>query len=887
MRGPTRIEAMSMHRVAIHLLFFLSGASGLVYQVAWVRQFGTVLGNTVHSAALVTSVFMGGLGVGAWAAGAWVDRRRESALRAYGFVELGIAALALILALALPNLSGAVAGLSSYAVLDNGWQTLSAGSRFTHLAIAATGLAPPAILMGATLTLLARNQIGSAGEAGWRMGLLYGVNTAGAALGALVTDLALVPLLGLFGTQLLAVGGNVLAGTVALAISGSGEISAPEDAKSAGFSGVWICLFLAGIAAMGMEMAWFRFLAGALGPYRAVFSVLLATMLVGLALGAALAGSAHRRFGRPTLLFAIAQAAFVITALWALAAFDPEQVLRRQLGVALSFLESGPAWRQVLLHRVNGTTIALLVFLPSIAMGAAFPLGNALAQDAADKVGRRVGELYLATTLGNVIGALLAGFVLLPGVGLQRTVLILAVVAAVAPFPLLRWSAIALPTAAAGLALAIFGLLPPDHLLWRTFPANRAKDEGVLAVREGLEQIIVVTGDEEAGPVRLWTTGHPMTSTTPHAQRYMRLLSHLPLLAQESPERALVIAFGAGNSLHAASLHPTLRELEVADLSRDILELAPLFRHANRNVLEDPRVSVFVNDGRHHLYMRPEGHFDLITLEPPPLAATGVSSLYTREFYELAKSRLSTHGVLTQWLPAYQVPEPVVRALVRSFVEVFDDAVLLVGSGREMILVGGISQLNVDAIDRRIQSRPEVRADLEGLGLGTARELAATFASPASVLAQATAESGAVTDNRPMLENAQVSHLMQTRLPSDLIDPSRIGEWCPKCPDNERLRRTLVVARAAYSSDAFLSFNGVGPDSTSRIAAPDFENETLDAIAASEALRRLLFCPDALALRAAELHDAGDTWAARQHLDAAQFQAPHLALLDELEAQWR
>ena len=872
-----------MHRTAIHLLFFLSGASGLVYQVAWVRQFGLIFGNTVHSAALVTSVFMGGLGIGAWAAGRWADRRRSDALRAYGLVELGIAAFALGLALALPHLSGVVAGLSTYATLDNGWYTLSITSRLSHLAIAVAGMAPPAILMGATLTLLSRHLIGTAAEAGWRMGLLYGVNTAGAALGALLTDLALVPLLGLFGTQLLAVCGNLLAGGVALSLSGAPEIPAPEGPKPQ-FSGVWIALFIAGTAAMGIEMAWFRFLSGALGPYRAVYSMLLAIMLVGLAVGAALAGQTHRRFGRPALLFALAQAIFAITALWGLATFDPEGVLRRQLGIAQAFLDAGPLWRQVLLHRVNGVTIGLLVFVPSVAMGAAFPLGNALAQDAADRIGQRVGQLYLATTLGNVTGSLLAGFVLLPTIGLQQTVLLLAVFAVLAPMPLLRWQAVGPPMFAGLLAAGIFGLLPADHLLWKTFPANRAKDEGVLAIREGLEQIIVVTGDQEVGPVRLWTTGHPMTSTTPHAQRYMRLLSHLPLLSQEDPKRALVIAFGAGNSLHAASLHP-LDELHVADLSKDILELAPLFRHANRDVLTDPRVSVFVNDGRHHLHMQPPGHYDLITLEPPPLAATGVSSLYTREFYALAKSRLSEGGALTQWLPAYQVPEPVVRALVRSFVDVFDDAILLVGSGRELILMGGVGPLDPAVIEARLAQRPEVRADLERIGLGNARELASTFAAPTSELLLQTAHTQPVTDDHPMLESAQVSHVMQTTLP-DMTDPQDIGGWCPSCLDDPQLMRILAVSARAYGSQAFLSFSGIGPDSTSRITPPDFEPETLAAIAASEGLTRLLFTPDALLLRASELHDEGEFAAAQAHLDAARAQAPHLSLLDELEERW-
>src|SRR5207302_1993414 len=138
----------------------------------------------------------------------------------------------------------------------------------------------------------------------------------------------------------------------------------------------------------------------------------------------------------------------------------------------------------------------------------------------------------------------------------------------------------------------------------------------------------------------LLTNGHAMSSTAPLDQRYMRALAHIPLLSMDAPKRVLVIGFGVGNSTHAATLHPSVERVEVADLSRQILDLASSFREANHNVLKDARVAVYVNDGRQHLQMQPPASYDLITLEPPPIAHAGVGALYSREFYQLARTRL-------------------------------------------------------------------------------------------------------------------------------------------------------------------------------------------------------------------------------------------------------
>jgi len=191
----------------LYLLFFGSGVSGLIYQVVWVREFGNVFGNTVYSASLVIAVFMLGLGAGGYFVGRWADRRYaakpDSLLRAYGFVELAIALLGLAMSLFLPHLGSVSAWASSYARDASGWNVPSTGSYLARGVIATLLVAPITLLMGGTLTLLIRHLVRTnIGIAGARVAMLYGMNTAGAALGCLLTDFALVPTVGLQGAQI-------------------------------------------------------------------------------------------------------------------------------------------------------------------------------------------------------------------------------------------------------------------------------------------------------------------------------------------------------------------------------------------------------------------------------------------------------------------------------------------------------------------------------------------------------------------------------------------------------------------------------------------------------------------------------------------------------------
>ena len=731
-----------MQAPLIYTCFFLSGYSALVYQVVWVRQFGNIFGNNIYSASIVIAVFMSGLGIGSYLAGRWADRHHRRGpllpLRAYGLFEIGIGLLGLGIALLLPLAEIFSASISAYRQMDNGWYELTTGTHLSLYALAIITLTPSTLLMGGTLTLLIRYFLGAnLAEAGWRVGTLYGINTFGAALGAFSVDYWLIPGYGLLNTQVVAIILNLLIGAVVLRMAaGIGAHSmAPADAAPAavepeatqGAAGLVLptaaAIFLSGFAALGMEIIWFRVLSSIFGLYRSIFSLLLTIVLIGIWLGSVLGGYLHKRYGHAAALYIGSQAVFIAGAVVGLTVIDND--LLRELGRFFERPDESVAWSVVDLGEyivrypimISGMLVA--IGLPALMMGFAYPLANAIAQQTEAVVGGRSGLLYFANTIGAVLGSLLVGFYLLPTFGSKHSVSLMLVVAMLAMVPLFVAGRATAPAArrlspltvslAAGLIIALTAVTSwhrqdDDFVILKSNKIDADADprllRTILSKSEGILETILIKDEKIFGRGKvLVTNGHNMSGTDFLAQRYMRAFSHIPLLLTAEPRTALVICFGVGNTLHATTLHKPLERIDIVDLSEHVVSHNRFFADTNFGAIEDPRVNVFINDGRQHLRMQPDGTYDLITLEPPPIAFAGVSALYSREFYELARHKLTPGGYMTQWLPYLQTSRELTLSIVRAFRDAFPNAVLLAGTYSDIILVGRNADDNV--IDHR------------------------------------------------------------------------------------------------------------------------------------------------------------------------------------------
>jgi spermidine synthase len=643
-----------------------------------------------------------------------------------------------------------------------------------------------------------------------------------------------------------------------------------------------------------MEMVWFRHFTLLLGGFRAVFSLLLAVILIGIGVGSLVGGLVHQHTRRPAAWLMFVQSMFVATTLFGLTTTDaPGFATTVGRLVPLTNASTSRFALAAMELWLNLVPILLEVAVPALLMGFTFPLANAVIQDAEQSVGARAGMLYLSNTAGAVCGSLTAGFLLLPIVGIQNSATILMVASALAIGPLYLVVVNASPRRERPLAFAPLGasilITAVALVMWTRLPSTfliaRAQmpltqGERLLALSEGVNEVIAVTEVPDEGR-QLMTNGHPMSSTNRMSRRYMRALAHVPLLSlNRPPESILVIGFGVGETLHAATLHPSLKRIDLADLSTGILDHAGYFRETNHDALTDPRVRVYINDGREHLRMQPERTYDVVALEPPPITHAGVGALYSHEFYALARSRLKPGGYISQWLPAYQVSAPTALAMVRAFVNVFPESVLLSGADAELILLGANDrriEIDPGQVTSKLAAAPAVEADLQRLDMGSAREIIGSFLGAPQTLADATRDIVPVTDDRPLQEYGVQSLLSAVRggVPAPLVDVARLADWCPRCFAGDA-RRTTVDGLDEYLALLDRAYKGGAPASES--PNPRIDERTARMVQNSAYLQTVV--PGAHALLGRALASDGS-------LDAAATQLHMAVRLDPSDVQAR
>jgi spermidine synthase len=723
-------------------LLLASGATALVFETLWVKQLGRVVGVEVHAVSVALSAFFAGLALGGAVFGRLADRTMRP-LRLYAWLEAGAAMLGLAATLALARAAPLFVALQD-----------RIGPLAWLLPFALVGL--PAFLMGGTLPALLRALRPTDTSVPRATGLLYAANTAGAVLGTLATPFVLVPALGITLSA-------VAAGVLGLAVAASAlaldrrpapapetappEAPLPKDARLA--LGLYA---IAGGIALGYEVVWSELLVPFLSTRAHAFAVMLATYLAGLALGSFLFARWSRGAARPWRTFGLliaGAAASAVGVVFLLGEWLPEaQTWAGMWAMRLTGRETIEV-----MARFAVATFAV-VLPPTLFLGAAFPAATRLLAGAAH-VARDVGTVAAVNTAGGIAGSLLTGFVLLPRLGLVRSVGVLAVAGAVLGAVALwkgggrRASAVAIVLAVAALA----GLTPRDGLA-RLWAGKR--DGRLLFYQEDAGGTVAVLEQAVGGAAfrRLYIQGVSNSGDAPASLRYMRLQALLPVLVHRGqPRSALVVGFGTGITAGALLADPTLERRVVAELLPSVVRAGPLFS-GNLGAAADARLEVRIGDGRHELLRRSQ-RYDVITLEPPPPSAAGVVNLYSRDFYELVRSRLEQGGLMAQWWPLPAQNDEDSRSLVRSFLDVFPHASAWTTELHEVLLVGSMSPLELDGvrIERR-WARGEVAARLGEVGIESPAALLATWLTDRAGLERYAGDAPPVTDDRPRIEHA-------------------------------------------------------------------------------------------------------------------------------------
>jgi spermidine synthase len=732
---------------ALVVLFAVSGATSLVYETAWARQFQLVFGVTQVAISTVLASFMAGLAIGSFLASRY-GHRFPRPLLAYAVLE----ALIGLYALAVPALIRSVTPLAVafWRAFEPGPLGLGA-FQFVVLGLL---LLPPTLCMGATLPLLSRVVARTREEAGYRVGLLYGVNTLGAVAGATLAGFVLLPRLGMSETVGLAVRVNFAVAVLAAALSawGGSRIRA-DGAEPAGTLAVepirgddrrtlrtlgWIAAS-AGLASLVYEVAWFRLMTLILGASAYAFTIMLVAFLIGIGFGGWFGGAgvdwSRRRGGREAILRHLAWLECGVAVLAVVAMCFYNELPYLFLGL-FDLTEEAPTllWPAKLL-------LALAVMLPpALLSGAAFPYLVQAAADHPRRLHRPVGRLYAFNTLGAIVGAAAGGLLLLPLLTLRGAIVVAAMVnvtasalALYAARPAGRMSAgrARLPAFAGAAVLVLAVLTPWNPLLMASglyVNANRLllaerNREGVRRVflepnellfyEEGLSSVVTVGREKETGNVWLANNGKVDASTQGDLITQL-LLGHLPMLFRPNAGTALVIGYASGITTGAVTRYRAPARIDVVELERAVVEADRFFDEYNHRPLEDERVHLYVNDGRNHLLAARDGRYDVVVSEPPNPWISGVANLFTREFFELGHRKLSDGGVWSQWIQIYGMAPADLRSLLATFTEVYDHVRVFRVDEADLILLGSDAPLPLDvrAVRRSLTAEPQAALDL-------------------------------------------------------------------------------------------------------------------------------------------------------------------------------
>jgi len=744
----------------IYACFFLSGATALVFEVLWSREFVTVFGNSSYAISIVLCAYMAGLGLGGLAGGRLADRMKRRTT-VFGVFQGVIAAWALMVPFLLARIRIQTPDLS--ALLSNSLLV----STLVRFILSFAILLVPCFLMGAGFPLLAREVTLSDRLIGRRVGALYCWNTLGAAFGCLAAGFWMVDTLGLRLTNLTAVGVNLAVATAAFALSGSiaratgSEPAGGTPSKSSGPSTepepfelkqttAFVLLSVAclnGVASLACEVLWVRYLSF-LSSKAYVFPTILCVYLLGLGLGAVAYSVLQRGFGLSTRALGIIEIALAIS------------VLATFAGSAMIFASGPPEPLSV-----KGMAL-LTVFMPTILMGAAFPLLCSVYGRCLGNLGRRIGLLFALNTAGAVLGSLLPIFVLVPWIGIQRSLLLVSLLYGGLGLALLicEWpgsNRLTLSAAAVYVgALLIFLVAVPSNMCQRVFLAKDfelAKNADILYYREGRTGTATLVRDRLNDCKTLWLNGNAEVPLGYGQEICFKMLGDLGPMLHPKPDDVLMICFGGGIASGTTALMPEVKSVTIVDMESCMVEAAKELATENNGLLQNPKAHIVIDDGRNFVMTSPCKWPVIISDSTHPKSADSWV-LYTQEFYQLVRDHLTTNGVFVEWLPRHGLSPAEYKIITRTFLSAFPHASLWLTHGMDAqgtylsytLLVGTLQPLSIDVASLRDRLKAEpVRQDLKRYGLDSPAGFLDSFLCAEATLRSWAGEGPINTDDLP------------------------------------------------------------------------------------------------------------------------------------------
>jgi spermidine synthase len=750
------------------LLFFATGACGLVYQQLWVRLLSFVFGVTVYAVSTVLASFFAGLALGSYVAGRLVDRARRP-LQWYGIVEILVGVAALATTAALSGVERVYVGTTAFLPDSVGLLTV------VRFVLSFTVLLIPATLMGASLPIVVRSALVQSRRLGERVSLLYATNTAGAIAGTLLAGFWLIGERGLTFSFRLAAAVNIGVGLVALLASRlwdtreaePGEPLAPPADEERRRDPVLpernrrvvLAVFvISGFVSLGLELVWFRVLLLYFTSTTYAFTVMLATVLAGIAVGSYLVAPLMRLRLNWLKVLAGVELALSLVALASLYFLSKSYAVTDRARDALGSFSSD---LQLML-----VASALAILPTTLLFGFAFPIGVRLwsaAPDAGNESGRRVGVFYACNVAAGIVGSVVAGFLLIPGLGTRRSLMVLAALLLASGLAALLVAAPPrLSLAAGGVAVSLFALtavtLVPNP--WTAALANRYQGQELLWEEEGPQTTVSVHRLPD-GSRHMFLDGLQQANTVPEQVDAHRRIGSLPMAVHPDPEHALVIGLGGGATAGGVAAFG-YGDVDTVELSEEVVQGARrFFAGVNGDVLDQPNVDVRVDDGRNYMLTTDE-KYDVITADIIVPEHAGAATVWSVDYWRVARDALKDDGIMLQWIPNRYDTE--YRLIMRSFLEAFPNATLWEGGG---MLIGSKRPLTLDraSFEGKLQD-PRQRAAMQAVGITDFDTLVARYTAGPDEMRAFVGDGPLLSDDRPRLEYSRYLDLVLR--PSDL-----------------------------------------------------------------------------------------------------------------------
>jgi spermidine synthase len=733
------------------LLFVGSGCAALIYEIVWFQMLELFVGSSSVSIGVLLGTFMGGMCLGSFLLPRYISRKHHP-LKVYALLEIAIGIIGLLLILVLPLVGHVYTAWGGYGITGYLLRGL----------VAALCLLPPTLAMGATLPAVARWVQTTPSGVSW-LGFFYAGNIAGAVMGTLLAGFYLLRVFDMNTATYVAAAINFAVGGLGLLVAANTPASvmasdsdadprSPTSNPVVKVSGdralVYVAIALSGFCALAAQVIWTRVLSLLFGASTYTFSLILAVFLIGLGIGSSLGSVIAKTVERPRVALGWCQMLNVGAMAWS----------------AYMLMESLPYWP---INTSITTSIwynfqldfvrAFWAVLPGpILWGASFPLALAAVARRGEDPGRLVGGVYAANTVGAIFGSVIASLVLVYWFGSQRAQQVLMIVSGMSGLLLLapaemssapgrrplRWAAPVLLVIALGVAAFLIRTVPtiPGILVaYGRYAATWMGQQGdIFYVGEGLSSSVAVSrfGDM----MNYHNAGKVQASSQPQDMRLQRMLGHFTTLVPKAPKKVLVIGCGAGATAGAVSIDENVEVLTIAEIEPLVPRVvSEHFGEHNFHVVRNPKTHVVIDDARHFLLTTDE-RFDAITSDPLDPWVKGAATLYTKEFFELAKSKLNPGGTVTLFVQLYESTPEAVKSEIGTFFEVFPHGVIWgnthQGRGYDTVLMGTVEapHFNIDEWEARLNS-PQyaaVKESLREISIYSAIDLFGNYAGRAS-----------------------------------------------------------------------------------------------------------------------------------------------------------